>query len=158
MKNIRKGETIEQITKAIEIAHSVGLEVQGQFILGLPGETKETMQQTLDYIISSKIERALINILQFFPGSQVWKDMRGEFKEGYEDATANLCTYASNDLTVEEIQKALPKAILRFWLQPRVIWHTLKYIKIEQIPMIIKRLIMYNVFSKAANKIFKKEK
>ncbi len=49
LKTIKKGESIEQITKAIKCAKKAGLTINGAFVLGLPGDTRETMRETIDY-------------------------------------------------------------------------------------------------------------
>ena len=47
MKNIKKDETIKTITKAIECSHKAGLITIGNFIFGLPGDTKETVEEQI---------------------------------------------------------------------------------------------------------------
>lgn len=158
LKNIRKGETIEQISNAIKVAHNAGMEVQGNFILGLPGETKETMEETIKYTKSSKVKRANINILQLFPGSQLYKDLKGQFDIEYEDAAANKPAYHNENVSKEDIEKALQKAVREFWLRPKIFFNTLKYIKYDQISLVLKRLIQYNFFGMKFKKIRRKTK
>lgn len=156
LKNIRKGETIEQISDAIKIAHDVGMEVQGNFILGLPGETKETLEQTIKYTKTSKVERANINILQFFPGSKLFYDFNVQFDSNYEDAAANKVRVKACDLPAKDLEKALQRAIREYWLRPSILINILKYIKLGQFKLVLKRLAQYNFFGNIAQKLSRK--
>ena len=49
LDNVEKRENVEDIKKAVEMARKVGLQTMGHFIFGLPGETAETADATIDY-------------------------------------------------------------------------------------------------------------
>src|SRR6202030_1062295 len=49
LKNIKKGATIEMGRTFVQNCKKVGIRVHGDFIIGLPGETKETIEKTIDY-------------------------------------------------------------------------------------------------------------
>lgn len=156
LKKINKGETIDQISNAIEIAHQAGMEVQGNFILGLPGETKETLQTSIDYTKTSKIDRGNINMLVVLPGSKLWSDLKGEFKPNFSEPASNYANWVPEGLTKEYLEKVLPTAIKEFWLRPAILWNALKYLRIEQIPIIFDRLVSYKVFHNVFKKLIKK--
>src|SRR3989454_3500276 len=47
LKNIKKGATVEHARQFTKNCKKVGIKIHGDFIIGLPGETKETIQRTL---------------------------------------------------------------------------------------------------------------
>ena len=49
LKNIKKGATIDMAKRFTADAHKLGLVIHGDFIVGLPGETHETMRKTIDF-------------------------------------------------------------------------------------------------------------
>ena len=49
LKNIKKGATIEMGRTFVQNCKKVGIHVHGDFIIGLPGETKETIEKTIEY-------------------------------------------------------------------------------------------------------------
>src|SRR5258708_6724052 len=49
LKNIKKGATVEMGRAFMKNCRKVGIKVHGDFIIGLPGETKESIQKTIDY-------------------------------------------------------------------------------------------------------------
>lgn len=55
LKNIKKGETIEQISEAIEIANKYFKIVNGFFILGLPGSTYKKDLKSVEWMVKKKI-------------------------------------------------------------------------------------------------------
>lgn len=58
LKNINKDEDIETIKKSIDIAADCGIDCVGFFIFGLPGETKQSIEQSINFALSSKLTRA----------------------------------------------------------------------------------------------------
>jgi hopanoid biosynthesis associated radical SAM protein HpnJ len=55
--NIKKGMRVEFARRFTKDCHELGIRIHGTFILGLPGETKETIQQTLDFARRSILTR-----------------------------------------------------------------------------------------------------
>src|SRR6202790_4173973 len=49
LKNIKKGATVEQAREFTKNCKKVGIRIHGDFIIGLPGETRETINRTIDF-------------------------------------------------------------------------------------------------------------
>ncbi len=73
LKTIRKGITIEQVTAAVTMCTDVGITPHISFILGLPGETPETLKETTGFGKILKDMGALygFHLLAPFPGTEV---------------------------------------------------------------------------------------
>jgi radical SAM PhpK family P-methyltransferase len=56
LKNMAKAAKIEQYTRGIEMLRRHGILTFGSFIIGFPGETEETVQETLDFINETKVD------------------------------------------------------------------------------------------------------
>jgi radical SAM superfamily enzyme YgiQ (UPF0313 family) len=52
LDNAQKNEAVEQIVKAVTLCKKIKLPTMGHFIFGLPGETEETAQKTIRYIVN----------------------------------------------------------------------------------------------------------
>jgi anaerobic magnesium-protoporphyrin IX monomethyl ester cyclase len=74
MKRINKGETLEAITNAVKMSKRAGLEVYGFFMIGLPGETEETMQQTIDFAKELRLDMAKISITSPLPSTPLYEE------------------------------------------------------------------------------------
>lgn len=51
LDNAKKGQTIEDIRRAVALSKKVGIKTMGHFIFGLPGETRQTAQETIDFML-----------------------------------------------------------------------------------------------------------
>lgn len=73
LKTIKKGITLTQVIKAVELCTRTGITAHGSFLLGLPGETPQTLQETL--VFSQKLkDKGLVfgfHLLAPFPGTEV---------------------------------------------------------------------------------------
>jgi radical SAM superfamily enzyme YgiQ (UPF0313 family) len=67
--NIHKGTTIEQDEDVLRWCKELGITLKMSFILGLPGETRESMERTRDWILKHRPERAGFDRLIPFPGT-----------------------------------------------------------------------------------------
>jgi radical SAM superfamily enzyme YgiQ (UPF0313 family) len=72
------GETIRQI-------QSHGLRAKGLFMMGLPGETEETIQRTSDFVISLGLDDQNMSKFTPFPGAPCWDTIHeeGSFDEDW---------------------------------------------------------------------------
>jgi radical SAM superfamily enzyme YgiQ (UPF0313 family) len=72
LRNVNKRETAETIKQAITMLKSAGITVKGYFILGLPGETQETLAETDQFLSEMQLNDVDIKIYQPYPGSPIW--------------------------------------------------------------------------------------
>jgi anaerobic magnesium-protoporphyrin IX monomethyl ester cyclase len=109
-KTIKKRMDLEYAKKIIKEANEVGFLTIGFFIFGHPGETKEIMLRTLRYAFESGFQLPRFNILQPFPGTEVYED---GIKSGILDQSLNIaklkfCTdvppIETKDFTKEDVQ------------------------------------------------------
>ena len=73
LRNIKKGITVEQIRRFAKDARRAGLLVHGDFIIGLPGETKETIELTRKLIKETKPDILQVSVASPFPGTEFYK-------------------------------------------------------------------------------------
>lgn len=69
LKRARKGTNPDRIRQTIAASHRVGIKNWGYFIIGLPGETVETIQQTITLSKSIPVDIALFHIATPYPGT-----------------------------------------------------------------------------------------
>lgn len=77
LKTVVKGEDVKSIEKALKLIHHNKIEIQGYWIIGLPGDTKESIEETQNKILSY-IENGYntiphITVLVPYPGSPIGK-------------------------------------------------------------------------------------
>jgi radical SAM superfamily enzyme YgiQ (UPF0313 family) len=69
-----KANTVENNERAIAWANEVGLYSRIYLIVGFPGETWESVNQTLDFVRRTRPHRALVNNFVPYPGCAVWNN------------------------------------------------------------------------------------
>lgn len=146
LKAIKKGETIETITKAINCAHKAGMITIGNFIFGLPGETKETIEEAITYAVNSKLDRAGFFALNVLPGSDIANSLKEKGVEIKGDSLFSSPDLLVSELSARQIEKYVQKAYWRFYFRPRILFNMLKSIPLKQYKYFIKVLMKYNIF------------
>jgi anaerobic magnesium-protoporphyrin IX monomethyl ester cyclase len=79
-----KNTTIDKMLTGIEIAEETGIETMCQFIIGLPGDTMDDIQTTVQNIRRSRIRRKGTNILWVVPGTDAYNKAK---QQGFSDDT-----------------------------------------------------------------------
>jgi radical SAM superfamily enzyme YgiQ (UPF0313 family) len=74
LRIIRKGITKNVVRNAVKIAKSVGLKTFGYFMLGLPGDTYETMMDTIQFAEELDLDAVQFNPTFIFPGTEMGKE------------------------------------------------------------------------------------
>jgi hopanoid biosynthesis associated radical SAM protein HpnJ len=67
--NIKKGMRIEVAEKFTKDCHELGIQIHGTFILGLPGETKETIQETIRFATKINPHTIQVSLAAPYPGT-----------------------------------------------------------------------------------------
>jgi hopanoid biosynthesis associated radical SAM protein HpnJ len=69
--NIKKGLRVERARRFAEDCRDLGITVHGTFILGLPGETKETIQETIRFAREVNPHTIQVSIAAPYPGTEL---------------------------------------------------------------------------------------
>jgi anaerobic magnesium-protoporphyrin IX monomethyl ester cyclase len=83
LAKIGKGITLDDARRAVRAAQKVGIEVVTLFILGHPGETRETAKDTINFATALNGDRLALGIMVPYPGTEVAR-MAGAGECGYK--------------------------------------------------------------------------
>jgi len=72
LKNIKKGATVERARDFTKDCHKLGLVVHGDFIVGLPGETRESIRRTIDFAKELDVETIQVSLAHAYPGTEFY--------------------------------------------------------------------------------------
>ncbi|NVM04973.1 MAG: B12-binding domain-containing radical SAM protein [Candidatus Helarchaeota archaeon] len=108
-----KNQDLELIRKGIYNAKQVKLSIQAYFIIGLPGETKETFQRTKEFINSINLEPGIDRINFFiatpYPGSDLYQNQKKYgidiIEKNFEFWDCEHIIFETNTLTKKEIKE-----------------------------------------------------
>jgi len=74
--NIKKGMRVDFARRFTKDCHELGIVIHGTFILGLPGETRETIQQTLDFAKEINPHTIQISLAAPYPGTFLYRQAK----------------------------------------------------------------------------------
>jgi radical SAM superfamily enzyme YgiQ (UPF0313 family) len=83
LHNIKKGMRVDVARRFTQDCHDLGIVIHGTFILGLPGETKETIQETIRFAREINPHTIQVSLAAPYPGTSLY---RQAIQEGWLDA------------------------------------------------------------------------
>lgn len=75
LNSIGKPVNLEEAKMVCAWAKEIGLKVKPSFIIGLPGETEESIEETIKYAISLKTHYPAFALMTPYPGTKLWDEM-----------------------------------------------------------------------------------
>jgi len=74
LHNIRKGVRIDVARQFTKDCHELGITIHGTFILGLPGETRETIEETIRFATQINPHTIQVSLAAPYPGTRLYKE------------------------------------------------------------------------------------
>ncbi|MBN1400132.1 MAG: radical SAM protein [Anaerolineae bacterium] len=75
LASLGKGITLDQVRQAVKWTADVGILAKGYFMLGLPKDTDETMEQTIRFATELELDQAMFSLTTPFPGTRLWDEL-----------------------------------------------------------------------------------
>ncbi len=159
---MKKGITLEQVRKSCEIAYKLGFHIKAFYIIGNAGETVETIDDTIKFMVSLPVHYASINLMTPLPGTELWDHAEefGSIDKGKLEEINYLSdkpAFVPNGLTEEILVKKFQEAYLKFYLNPRTIIRNIKVLKnledakrFARATMLLSRIMIQNRLKGAA--------
>jgi radical SAM superfamily enzyme YgiQ (UPF0313 family) len=72
LEGIKKHIKLHQVRETVENCKKVGIKTKGYFMLGLPGDTEETMRETITFAYNLDLDETMFSITTPFPGTDMW--------------------------------------------------------------------------------------
>ena len=127
LHNIKKGMRVEVAEKFTRDCHELGIVIHGTFIVGLPGETHETLNQTMEWAKRINPHTIQISMAAPYPGTFLYKQavengwLDADNAELVDDHGNQIAPLHYPDLSHAEIFEAQANFYKRFYFRPRKI-------------------------------------
>src|SRR5215467_240050 len=130
LKNIKKGATVEMARTFMKNCRKVGIKVHGDFIIGLPGETKETIEKTIEFAKELDCETIQVSLAHAMPGTELHDSIF--FKDS---PTTEIYTLSLHDalphieyphLSKAEMMAGVNRFYDEYYFRPRVVWRIVR--------------------------------
>jgi len=139
---IQKNFTMEQVRNAVKWTREAGIECEGLFIIGLPGETAEDTKDTINFALSLDVDHIKLNIFVPYPGSELYDQLSaaGELQTfnfdeytSYPTYNAGAIAYVPKGRTSEELLRFQKNGMRRAMFRKRVVLRELRHFKFDKI-------------------------
>ncbi len=120
----RRNADLDRLRDCIAQIKRAGIRVKGLLMMGLPGETAETIRRSMDYVFSLPLDDFNLSKFTPFPGSPAYADIRahGTFDEDWEKMDCLHFQFVPDGLTRAELETLHRAFYRRHFLRPRVLW------------------------------------
>ncbi|MHB1701243.1 MAG: hopanoid biosynthesis associated radical SAM protein HpnJ [Acidobacteriaceae bacterium] len=163
LKNIKKGATVERARDFTRDCHKLGLTIHGDFILGLPGETKESIRNTIEFAKALDIETIQVSIAHAFPGTEFYDYAKKNgfiTNEAMSDAGGHQMAHIEYPgLPVEYVLEMVHRFYDEYFFRPkqafRVVWKAIVH---RDLPRLYTEARSFMKLRSQRNKIVKQTK
>ena len=125
LKRIKKKISLEQARRVIGWCAKLGIRTKGFFIVGHPGETLETIDESIREALKMKLDDVVVTINTPIPGSP-------QYKEAAANGTLDVTDWSKfnywrpvfvpHGLTREQLLSKHREFYRRFYFRPRILW------------------------------------
>jgi radical SAM superfamily enzyme YgiQ (UPF0313 family) len=131
LNNVKKDLEIGQVKEFVRTVKDAGIHIHGCFVLGLPGETKETAKKTIDFALGLGVDTLQFSAAVPLPGSEYFDYCKAsgllkakswnDWLEGGEQGA--IVDYPG--ISIEEINKLVDTGLKKFYFRPRFMFNFL---------------------------------
>lgn len=128
LKRMKKDISVEKIRSTIAYTKKIGIESLGFFMFGYPGESRETIEDTIRFSLELPLDYAQYTVLVPYPDSEIYQYYRshGLQDDYWREYTLDYTKERKLDLigttvTREETGRYVASAYRKFYFRPKVI-------------------------------------
>ncbi|HTZ84309.1 MAG TPA: hopanoid biosynthesis associated radical SAM protein HpnJ [Candidatus Acidoferrales bacterium] len=131
LKNIKKGATVERARQFTKDCHKLGLVIHGDFIMGLPGETHQTINNTIAFAKELDVETIQVSVAHAYPGTELYDfAVKNGFIVGdnkmVDEGGHQLAHIQYPGLPADEILSAVHRFYDEYYFRPKAVFRILK--------------------------------
>ncbi|MBA5727395.1 hopanoid biosynthesis associated radical SAM protein HpnJ [Bombella mellum] len=149
LHNIKKGMRIETAREFTKNCHKLGIKIHGTFIVGLPGETKETIRETIEYAKEINPHTMQVSLAAPYPGTFLHKQasengwLNEDEAELIDENGVQIAPLHYPHLSHTEIFKSVETFYKEFYFRPSKIFAIVKEMATD--PQMLKRRLREGV-------------
>ena len=130
LKNIKKGATVDMAERFTANCKKLGLLVHGDFIVGLPGETRESIRKTIDFAKKLDNETIQVSIAHPYPGTEFYdyavKNNLFTIGNMTDETGHQLPKVIYPGLDEAELMDWVERFYAEYYFRPRMIWRIVR--------------------------------
>ena len=130
LKNIKKGATVEMARRFTENCKKLGLKIHGDFIVGLPGETRESLRRTIEFAKRLDTETIQVSVAHPYPDTEFYDYVKQNhlitFDSMTDDTGHQLPNIIYPGLDRAELMEWVDRFYDEYYFRPRVAWRVVR--------------------------------
>jgi hopanoid biosynthesis associated radical SAM protein HpnJ len=133
LDRVKKGVTLEEMRAFTRACRELGVVIHGTFVLGLPVETKETIEETIRFAQELDVFSIQVSLAAPYPGTELYDLARQNAWFAKQDKTdivhgdgLQQSTLEYPGLSKEEVFEAVERFYRRYYLRPKPIFRIIK--------------------------------
>ncbi|MDR3281374.1 MAG: B12-binding domain-containing radical SAM protein [Synergistaceae bacterium] len=132
LRNIKKGINMDVVTRAIKDAQKAGIDVRVSLMIGNPGETRETVMESMSFISKVDPDLLIYNVTTPYPGTEMfkWADENGFLlTKDWDKYDLRHSVMELPTISNKEIDELYSYAYKKFYRRPSYILKRLKMLR-----------------------------
>lgn len=133
LNGIKKGLTLAQIEEGVRRVKKSGIQALGGFMFGFPYDTRETVEQTIEFAKQLSPDQVQFSLAMCYPGTSLYDYARDKdllLAENFREFDmTHGPVMATQDMTRCDLEHILARAYREFYFRPRFALQTLKHMK-----------------------------
>ena len=124
LKRMKKGITLEKVRHAFQLTKEVGIKIQAFFLFGIPGETQQTIRETIEFAKELNASSTQFAIAIPHPGTALYEECKTNgwlTSENWAEYTAESSLIETPWLTAKQVEEARVRAYREYYYRPRYI-------------------------------------
>jgi hopanoid biosynthesis associated radical SAM protein HpnJ len=130
LKNIKKGATVEQGLAFMKDCKRLGITVHGDFQIGHPGETHETIERTIQFAMKLDPHTMQVSMSHPYPGTEFYRYLQEHgflaTVEMTDECGHQLPNIQYPGLSRKEIVEAVEDFYARYYFRPRIVFRIVR--------------------------------
>jgi len=130
LKNIKKGATVEMAKRFTANCKKLGIKIHGDFIVGLPGETRESLRRTIEFAKQLDTETVQVSVAHPYPGTEFYDYVKENNLITVDSMTDEMGHQLPNiiypGLDRAELMDWVDRFYDEYYFRPRVAWRVVK--------------------------------
>ncbi len=122
LHNIKKGMRVDRARQFTQDCHKLGIVIHGTFIVGLPGETKQTIEETIHFAKEINPHTIQVSLAAAYPGTHLYRQAQenGWLRDAdlIADTGVQISSLEYPNLSHEEIFQAVERFYKCFYFRP----------------------------------------
>jgi radical SAM superfamily enzyme YgiQ (UPF0313 family) len=121
---MKKGITLDKVRAAFKLTGEVGIKTQAFFLFGMPGETQETISETIEFAKEISASSTQFAVAIPHPGTALYQECKENgwlTSENWADYTSESSLIETPWLSAKEVEEARIRAYREYYYRPKFI-------------------------------------